>query len=304
MMPVRGMPPWRDAGPLLGRCAAVKKEVSFVRVTRQGRHTPARVAAVGLLGLLLALAGMTARPAGAAATAQPAADFEIAFMSMMIPHHQDAVDMANLVADRAQHAELKAMAGQIIDAQSREIADMRRWLKEWYNTEPQTGMMPGMGEMMPGMGEMMPGMPMHMDIAELAKLQGDEFDQAFLLQMRMHHHMALMMSQSVPTQATHAELQTLGADILRTQAAEIQQFETWLKTWYNIDAPAMPMHDGGMMPGSTMMPGGTMPGSTMPGMPRTGSDATLLAWWFQAGLLVLGAGALVLGLRQRRSRNT
>jgi len=53
-----------------------------------------------------------------------AADVDQAFASMMIEHHQGAVEMARLALDRAQHSEIKDLAGAIIDAQEREIAVM------------------------------------------------------------------------------------------------------------------------------------------------------------------------------------
>jgi hypothetical protein len=61
-------------------------------------------------------------------------DFDKAFLTMMIPHHQGAIDMAKLAQKNAKHAEIKAMADDIIVAQQREIDQMNGWLKSWgYN---------------------------------------------------------------------------------------------------------------------------------------------------------------------------
>ena len=49
----------------------------------------------------------------------------------MIKHHQDAVEMSELVSDRAEHAELKDLAKNIIKDQTREIQQMKEWQKEW-----------------------------------------------------------------------------------------------------------------------------------------------------------------------------
>ena len=57
---------------------------------------------------------------------------EAVFMAMMIPHHQSALSMASLVADRASHQELKDLDGQIISSQSAEIEQMNAWLAAWY----------------------------------------------------------------------------------------------------------------------------------------------------------------------------
>jgi uncharacterized protein (DUF305 family) len=57
---------------------------------------------------------------------------EAVFLSMMIPHHQGALDMAALVASRAAHQELKDLAQAITQSQSNEIATMNAWLSSWY----------------------------------------------------------------------------------------------------------------------------------------------------------------------------
>ncbi len=58
------------------------------------------------------------------------------FMVMMIPHHQSAVDMANIELLRGTHPELKALAREIIKSQNQEIAQMRNWLQAWYGHAP------------------------------------------------------------------------------------------------------------------------------------------------------------------------
>lgn len=63
-------------------------------------------------------------------------EFDIAFMSQMIAHHQGAIDMAEQTLKVAQHPETKQEAQKVIDAQSKEIAQMEGWLKDWYNTAP------------------------------------------------------------------------------------------------------------------------------------------------------------------------
>ena len=62
----------------------------------------------------------------------PPARLETTFMSLMVPHHQEAVDMAGLVPDRAAHQELKDLAQSIIQSQTTEIQTMNAWLAAWY----------------------------------------------------------------------------------------------------------------------------------------------------------------------------
>lgn len=57
---------------------------------------------------------------------------EAVFMSLMIPHHQDALDMAALIPDRAAHQEIKDLGKAIITSQSAEIEQMNGWLSSWY----------------------------------------------------------------------------------------------------------------------------------------------------------------------------
>ena len=58
-------------------------------------------------------------------------DFDKAFIEMMIPHHQGAIDMATAAQKDAKHAEIKTMAKSIMSAQQREINQMKAWQKAW-----------------------------------------------------------------------------------------------------------------------------------------------------------------------------
>lgn len=61
--------------------------------------------------------------------------FDAAFLEMMIPHHEGAIDMAKLAQKNAGHAEIKKMADDIITAQQREIDQMKAWQSSWGFTE-------------------------------------------------------------------------------------------------------------------------------------------------------------------------
>jgi uncharacterized protein (DUF305 family) len=58
-------------------------------------------------------------------------DFDRAFIQMMIPHHQDAINMANMALKDAKHDEMKNLARDIISAQQREIDMMKEWQRSW-----------------------------------------------------------------------------------------------------------------------------------------------------------------------------
>lgn len=222
-------------------------------------------AAMGALLLAVAPSSLWAMPANQSTSDMDrlrglsGQEFEIAFMNMMIQHHSMALDMAKLVPDRAVNQELKDVAQQMIADQTREINEMTSWLQQWYGVAPQQGMMGSME-----------GMSMS-DMMMLETLTGAEFEKQFMTMMRMHHMSAIEMAQLVPGRATHQELTTLAQNIIRTQTAEIQEFESWLMAWYNVDVA-----------------GGAMSGGA-PGMPRTGSGQEVL------GLLLLAMGSVALG---------
>jgi uncharacterized protein (DUF305 family) len=61
-----------------------------------------------------------------------ASDFDQEFITQMIPHHQMAVMMAQMVRDSAIHPEIRTLAESIIKTQTSEIAQMRQWYQTWY----------------------------------------------------------------------------------------------------------------------------------------------------------------------------
>jgi hypothetical protein len=58
-------------------------------------------------------------------------DFDKAFLTGMIVHHQGAIDMAKEATKSAKHEEIKNLANDIINAQTIEIGQMKLWQKEW-----------------------------------------------------------------------------------------------------------------------------------------------------------------------------
>ncbi len=60
------------------------------------------------------------------------ADFDREFIEQMIPHHEMAIMMAQMLQASTQRSQMKQLAENIITSQSREIAMMRGWLKSWY----------------------------------------------------------------------------------------------------------------------------------------------------------------------------
>ena len=59
--------------------------------------------------------------------------FDEAFINSMIPHHQSAIDMAQVALDESDNPAIRDLAGRIVEDQTREIEQMRGWLEEWYS---------------------------------------------------------------------------------------------------------------------------------------------------------------------------
>ncbi|MEU7982012.1 DUF305 domain-containing protein [Micromonospora sp. NPDC049081] len=183
----------------------------------------------------------------ATASAHNAAD--VMFAQMMIPHHQQAVAMADLAATRAADPQVKQLAAQIKDAQAPEIATMSGWLNAWGapmppgsgSTGPGTSHggsgMPGMGHGdsasptssgMPGMDHAMPGMMSDADMGRLAAASGRDFDKQFLTMMIAHHEGAITMAKTEATQGTNTDAKALAERISTSQRAEIDTMKSIL----------------------------------------------------------------------------
>lgn len=147
---------------------------------------------------------------------------ELQFLDSMIVHHKGAVDMAMLAETRAEHAELKELAANIISEQEREIAKMSEWRDQWFEGKAEAVNME-----FPGMSHGMRGM----DLKKLQSLNGNEFDIELLKQMIPHHEGAVEMAKAISKNDSRKELQELARDIITAQEDEIRQMRGWLSKW-------------------------------------------------------------------------
>jgi len=148
------------------------------------------------------------------------AEFEASFLQQMIQHHRSAVEMAKMVADHTQRAELRQFAEKIISAQTQEIGQMTKWLADWYKASPKEVANEKADK------EMKPPMSM------LQAKKDADFDKAFLEMMPKHHHMAVEMAEQAEKKATHPELKELAAKIAKDQQQEIKQMKSWAQSWF------------------------------------------------------------------------
>jgi uncharacterized protein (DUF305 family) len=140
---------------------------------------------------------------------------DIMFAQMMIPHHQQAVDMGTLAETRAQSPEVKALAAKIKAEQSPEITQMKGWLKE-ADVSMDMGHDMGMG-----------GMLSDAQMTALENAKGSAFDKLYLEGMIAHHKGAIHMAQMVVDSA-NAEAKALGKAIIYSQTKQIAYMESLL----------------------------------------------------------------------------
>jgi uncharacterized protein (DUF305 family) len=136
------------------------------------------------------------------------------FAAMMIPHHEQAVKLAELALEKSNDARIIALANEIIDAQNSEIALMKTW------TDSDTLAMHS-GHMMG-----MDGMLSDEQMSELRNATSD-FDRLFLTGMIAHHEGAIDMAEMyLPTD--DIDFEKLLNDIVAAQSAEISEMNSWL----------------------------------------------------------------------------
>ena len=144
-----------------------------------------------------------------------AADFtgtDLVFAEMMIPHHEQAIEMSELALKLSQDPEVLALAQEILDAQAPEIEQMKTWGN--LNLEAHAG-------------HTMMGMLTPAQMSALAAATGSAFDRLFLEGMIVHHEGAIQMAQMV-IQSPNAEARKLGEQIVVSQAAEIKLMQKML----------------------------------------------------------------------------
>ncbi|MDX3778105.1 DUF305 domain-containing protein [Streptomyces europaeiscabiei] len=206
---------------------------AFTHALRCGTARRAAAAGVVAAGALLLsacgddMSGMdhgSAKASESAATEAGSADFndaDITFAQTMIPHHEQALEMARLADDRASDTKLKDIAGKIEKAQDPEIRTMKGWLKSW-NEPTDVESMPGMDH---GNGD---GMMSDSDMGHLAGMKGAEFDKMFAEMMIEHHDGAISMSQDERKNGENADAVKMAGDIVKGQSDEVEQLKSIL----------------------------------------------------------------------------
>ncbi|MDG5818557.1 DUF305 domain-containing protein [Natronococcus sp. A-GB7] len=147
-------------------------------------------------------------------------DADVAFMQGMIPHHEQAIEMAELVPDRTDSRRLCDLAPEIIEVQEAEIEQLQEWLEE---AGADAGGDHDHDEM--------EGMLSDEELTELREAEGQEFDCLFAEQMIFHHEGAIEMAEDVLEGGRAERVADLAEEIIAVQREEIEMMECWRDDW-------------------------------------------------------------------------
>jgi uncharacterized protein (DUF305 family) len=142
---------------------------------------------------------------------------DVMFLQMMIPHHQQAIDISNIALKTSKDSELLALANTIIKAQTAEIVQMKTWLND-------AGATTDMGHSMSGMG----GMLDEAELSGLSAATGKTFDALWLKGMIGHHDGAIHMTTMI-RDASNPDIKSFGENVVKDQSAQIVQMNAMLK---------------------------------------------------------------------------
>ncbi len=138
----------------------------------------------------------------------------------MVPHHLQAIEMADLVPTRTRNADVVGLASRIRSAQQPEVEAMTGWLASFGAAPPvDHGSMEGHGTA---------GMASADALRELATLRDAAFDRRWLTLMVEHHEGAVTMAQTVLRDGEHAGTRALAQAVVREQTAEIAEMSALL----------------------------------------------------------------------------
>ena len=150
-----------------------------------------------------------------ASTGHNAAD--TMFTQGMIPHHEQAVEMSEMMLGKKDiPAAVTDLATRIKAAQAPEIETMTGWLKDWNESATM------------GAGHTMDGMMGQDDLKQLEAAQGTEAAKLFLKQMIAHHQGAVTMAKTESSQGKNPDAIKLSTNIVTAQEAEIKEMQDLL----------------------------------------------------------------------------
>lgn len=149
---------------------------------------------------------------------------DVRFAQQMVPHHAQAVEMADQALDTSRDPDVRRLAEEIRAAQDPEIETMTGWLEEWGEDVPDTS---GGSGAMSGM-DGMEGMMSEAEMEQLDTTDGVAFDRLWLRLMVEHHRGAVEMARAEQADGRYDAAVDLAEEVERTQRAEIDEMEQLL----------------------------------------------------------------------------
>jgi uncharacterized protein (DUF305 family) len=140
---------------------------------------------------------------------------DVMFAQMMIPHHQQAVDLGAIALNGEASPEVLALAKKIADHQTHEIEHMQAWLDAAGASEHMDHDMS------------MDGMLTEAQLDDLKAAKGPEFDRLFLEGMIAHHEGAISMAKDV-VDSKNSDVAEMAASVIETQTVEIEYMKELL----------------------------------------------------------------------------
>ena len=164
--------------------------------------------------------GAPATAAGAAKDAPASSgynDQDVMFLQMMIAHHRQGVEMAEVAAERAKRAEVRSLAAAVVATQKEEVTMMTSWLKSW--SKPTTT------DHAPGTHAEHGGLPATgpKEIKKLKQTTGAAFEPAFLNLFVAHQHNAVEMAETETGKGGNAEVKAYAKRVKESRTDQIRQ---------------------------------------------------------------------------------
>ena len=183
------------------------------------------VAVIAALALALTFAGPSLRAAFTSETSTSASgeagynDTDVHFLGMMVPHHQQAIDMSDVLLDSdVDDAKVRDLAQRIKDGQERENEQMRAWADEWGIEK----------DMEHHSTHIANGMFHPEQLEQFEALRGDELRTAFLEMMHFHHNHVIKMTQDEVDRGGYEPLREMAKEMIEVQTAEMGEMEDLL----------------------------------------------------------------------------
>lgn len=187
------------------------------------RSRLAAVAVVLSVPLFAACAPASGEPLPVSAAANVSSesynDADVRFSQEMIPHHQQTIQMAELVATRTSNEYVLTVSEHLIDDERTEIRQMSAWLNAWKKPIPEENAKST---------HSMPGMLSQQQMSTMARQSGDEFDRTWLTLLSTHLGHGIVMVETVQGKGQHKPTLDLAGKLINGQRQQIAEIATHL----------------------------------------------------------------------------